>query len=180
MIGIRAAAVAAAAALAMTVGCTADDSGDAAVPGATGSPAATAEVQDPEATESATPSGEAQPSTDGQGGAGFPVALCEMNSERWATVVDTGQPAEAQDDALRDGISLLEDRLSQWRSAAAGDPAAADAVELAASVSQDWRAALTAIDEGDPQAADAALASSQVTIDELDDALETLGSQGCE
>lgn len=180
-------------ALALTVmaGCTSDASSDAdgvPTPGSTGTTAAA------EAEPTSTPAGESstesvQPDDSGEessaqgqddGGAGFPVSLCDMTSDRWAAVVDPTTPASAQDDGLRDGVALLESRLAEWRTAAAGDPAAQEAVELAATVSQQWRAALTALDEGDLGSADAALADSQATIDELDSQLEQLGSDSCD
>jgi hypothetical protein len=152
---------------------TAPDLGtSAALPIATSSPASSAPAAP------ATPSQPATGATVTQQDAPVPVALCELTRDDLAALLATDATG-GQDDALRDGVALLEDRLPDWRDVATGNAAAEQAVEAVFRVSLAWRSALNALDSGDDAAAQAALVEADEQADEAVRLVSQLPNASC-
>ena len=144
---------------------------------------------------SSTPSGGSPVATETVGGAsatptdeadeaaisgGLPATPCDISAGEWAGVVDASQPATGQDDALREGVPLLESRVSAWREISRDAPAVSGIVDLAAEIADQWRAALAALDDGDVETADAALDSAEQLSDDLAEQVAALPPDACE
>jgi hypothetical protein len=133
----------------------------------------------PEGTPIATPRPAPASPPGSTAAPGIPAALCDLTTMTWDSVVDPDQSAESQDDALREGVALLEERLPGWQDAATGSPEALAAVDAAASLSGTWRAAIAALDAGDPASANAALARGREAAQAVSTALAALPDDAC-
>lgn len=105
--------------------------------------------------------------------------LCTISAQQVRGLLGTAGSGPETAEALRTGIVLLDERLQEWRSGAAGLPAVEEDLEIVDTVADGWEQALIAFDTGESEAAQESMDDAERALSTLDAALADTTVPGC-